>query len=207
MKKLLSIVFFAVCGIAYAQSSGYKCVGGVYYSYNDFLNGKITDLGVMTGYNEKLVNFSKPDTTMTIGPQNYKFNFKEGKIWGFRSTDGSTYRYNPNDGKVYNLIKTGAMYLWGDDNVSVGRDEKGIVNWVQMRYAQSLTQGFAKHLLITMEGSGTFYNCTNKNVRELFKSEPDIFADIEANPVRENSAEESMKNLMKWIDVYNQKHK
>lgn len=222
--KFIIILFtIIICNsTGFAQqtpSSGYQCVGGVYYTYEDFLSGNITDLGILqtnltnrlNGGDIKEIHFMKPDPTMTIGPQDYKFKLKENKIWGFRKNDGSTYRIDIVEHKIYNLISTGSYYLWADPSTFVGRDEKGLVNWVQIVYQLgSSGEGFSKHLFISKEGNGKLYSCNNKNLKELFKDDPEILAEIDANPIKEKEEKKlqaSINNVIKWVEKYNAKHK
>lgn len=199
-------------------SSGYKCIGGVYYTYEDFKNGNITDLGVLVSSisnriadpTPKEIVFSKPDTTMTIGPQEYRFRIKENKIWGFRKTDGSTYRIDIKNHEIYNLIIAGPLYLWAR-SAYIGRDESGNVNWIHIQYQLDFfKEGFSKHFTISKNADGELIPCSTKNLTFLFKDEPELLTEVVLKPIKdkdERTLESSADNVMKWVSFYNNTHK
>jgi hypothetical protein len=199
-------------------SSGYKCVGGVYYTYEDYVKGNITDLGILlTSISDRIADptpreiaFSKPDPTMTIGPQEYRFKIKENKIWGFRKTDGSTYRIDLNTHEIYNLVIAGPLYLWAKSSY-IGRDEQGNVNMIHITYQLDfLKEGFSKHFYISKGGNGELISCNTKNLTVFFNDEPEILSKVTSYRIKdkdEQTLKSSMENVMEWVNSYNNLHK
>jgi hypothetical protein len=213
---LFALVFFSSIKAQEPSPIAYKCVGGVYYTYDDFLKNNITDFGVlitnMIGPRSVNDGYDKVrEITFSDGSKNYIFKFKEGKIWGFRSTAGSTYRVNKEDNAAYNLISDGTYYLWTDHTTHLTRDENGKINWFQMDYnVNDLYERFSKHLFISAGANGELLNCNTKNLRELFKDEPEILSDLKANPIKEDDRNKiglCTENVKKWVAMYNAKHK
>lgn len=217
--------------------STYKCFGGVYYTYDDFLTNKIADMGVLSsnmltlGYygvnaeephKVQEITFIKLDSSMLksvspIGmyyqtPKKYRqpentIKFKDNKIWGFRTTAGLIYRVNKTDHAAYILITSGPYCLWGDHNILVSYDKKGKIYRIDMNEKD---ERFSKHFFISKDSNGELFNCNNKVLKELFKDDPEILSDLNENPINDRDSKKGewcLSNILKWVAMYNDSHK
>lgn len=212
-KNILTFISVIVSFVSvFAQqtpSSGYHCTPGIYHTYDDFLKGNLDYVGSFTRINSKEIVFTKPDSTMTIGPQEFIFKWDDSKIWGWRKMDGNIYRIDQINHEIYTLVTIGAYYLWTTGAI-VGRNEKGEVNWIQIQFnLDYAAERFSKHLFISKDGNSPLINCSNNNLKMLFKDEPEILTELSANPIKERdqkTLQVSCDNVFKWVAMHNAKH-
>lgn len=215
LTMVLMLILCCACVLSQTNpSNGYQCTGGVYYTFEDFKKGNITDLGIlMTPVPNNIIDadpkeivFSKPDSTMTIGPQEYRFKVKENKIWGFRATDGNMYRIDPETHHIYNLIISGPLYLWARGS-HIGRDKHGNVEWIHILYKLDFfKEGFSKHFYISQGPNGELISCNTKNLLVFFRDDEVLLNEIKLHPIKEKdeqTLESSMSNLMRWVEIRN----
>jgi hypothetical protein len=176
-----------------------KTSAGIYDSVDDFFKGHIRPYGEFDYLYTGGAMFKKSDG------KSLDLCYRKTECWGFRANDGSVYRIFKN--KAYNLILVGSYCVWADEASKVFRNKKNEVVNIGLSYkSNDVGNGLSFHLFISDGIDAEILGASNKNLRELFKDEPALLAQMEAHPINRKDIEASLSNVISWVVAFNKKH-
>jgi hypothetical protein len=199
-KSMVLTLFIPLCLLTSFKFDLDDCKSkpGVYATYDDFTQGKITDYGYIEFMDYNKVNFKK-DGKRTI------FRFKYSTIWGFKDSVGNEYRIRKSDFCGYKIITKGKVTLYGDMmNTFI---HKLLCNTTSVTVFVSYGD-LSKYVMISKSQNGEMLECTTQNLLTVFADDPYVVSLIKKNPISKRIKDQStldkdFQNIKQWVDLYN----
>jgi hypothetical protein len=188
LKASLKAIFLLTVLFLYSSFIFQETKEGIFKTYEDYQNGKVTDVGKY-----KSLAHAGSDFTLTFekGQEKVKYKLDEKPFWGFRNNDGEDFRVAPvikseKNFYPYRIVSSGKISLYGSYNALV-TNEKGHVYLYAKGTPSFLSNG----------ADGQIYYFSFKELKKALADDPILL-------------EKFNKQNAYYVDViieYNKKHK
>ena len=191
MRLVLHTIFFLSTFFVGTSVLGQEV--GLYKTYEDYLQGKITDVGESAGRGVKTATFNKDGIKSKYGSADcWGYAFKwGGKIEDFRFVDSK---------RAYAIIihaKNDKQIAWyAAFNTSIIRDDSGEI--------QSLfsSDGFIT-TLISKGGNGKYVSFKDERLLEMMADQPKLVEEYKKELKEDRKNVDFVNRCFKYIQLYN----
>jgi len=197
IKKIGSSIIALICVIIFMSNAPYKkeeplCKGGLYMSYDDFINGKLKEVGQFVSWKYSLKGYSVKFKDKNGAIITYKRN--EENYWGYQDEKCGNYMVSEKDNRGYFIYKKAKISVLAkvpvtifdiDGNLWKGDKQIQLVRTERIYYTKDLEHFLAPGVL---------------KIETLLEDDVELFKEYKNLKPRK-------RNFSSFVDRYNERNK
>jgi len=190
--KALTLVMSLMTIFSFSQS--HKIQTGFYETKEDFLNGKVNNVGTYKKWESGLTGGYS--VIFVKNGKEVKYKLKDSPYWGFRSDVGVFWRII--DGAPYGIVQMGKIVIYAQQ-VIAWKTKTGSIETTYDLHGVYFSKGLDGNLLIGSASKSI------KQIEESFREDDTELAN-KTHELTFIDFEPDMKKLIEYITTYNKNH-